>query len=341
MARRQAIILVILCLLASMSVAAAQQSAGAGQEAPAPTRLSGLDAHDGTVVQDGNTLYLYGSRYACGFTWMSKSPWCGFGVWRSTSGIDGPWTFVRLLFSPTGYNSWAKMTWQQLCGDSGRGCFNPRMVKRTRDGVWILSFNAPYDWTRMRANAYYFMGCAGPAGPCGPGVTNRSMNKPRLWACSGNGDFSIFTDHNGHAFMVCTQPGPTMSLSIEALDWNWTNGIQGQGVNNVGGLTHVEGPGVVQVNGKYVLTYATPNCGYCASGMGWALSSTPLGSYTVKGLVRTATTCGGQPRTAFEVESALYEWIDQWLNGARNETRASIALATLSSDLRTLTLTCP
>lgn len=339
--RRRTLILVLLSIVAAVTLAFAPGPASAVDVPPRPFRLTGMDAHDGTIVQDGAVHYLYGTRYGCGFYWMSPSPWCGFGVWKSTSGPRGPWTYQRLLFSPKSYDWWAKMTWQRMCGDSGRGCFNPRMFKRARDGVWILAFNAPYDYQRMRANAYYFMGCAGPGGPCGPGVTHGSLNKPNLWACTGNGDFSLFTDEKGHAFMVCTQPSPTLSLSVEALDWNWTNGLKGQGANNIAGLSKVEGPGMVKVGNTYVLTYATPNCGYCATGMGWARSETPLGPYAKKGLVRAGSTCGGQPRTSFKSGAGLYEWIDQWLNGARNETRANIAVATMSSDMTTLELTCP
>jgi|SRR3954468_3532854 len=338
---RRPVVLLILGILTMLSFAIGPQRAEAAvQPPPKPFRVTSLDAHDGTMVQDGSTLYLYGTRYGCGFTWLQKSPFCGFGVWKSTTGVTGPWTFQRLLFSPRSFDSWAKMTWQQVCGDSGRGCFNPRMVKRTRDGVWILAFNAPFDWQRTHANAYYFMGCAGPAGPCGPGATHGSLNKPNLWACTGNGDFSLYTN-SGKAYMVCTHPQPTMSLSTEALDFNWTNGIKGQGANNIAGLSHVEGPGMVKVLDKYVLTYATPNCGFCATAMGWAISSTPLGPFVKKGLVTPASTCGGQPRTAFGLGLVFYEWVDIWLNGARNETKANVAVATLSTDFSTLKLTCP
>lgn len=301
----------------------------------AAVQISGLDAHDGMVVKYGSKFYLYGTRYGCGFKWMSPSPWCGFGVWTAST-RDGPWTFVRKLFLPSSMDAWAGMTWQQVCGDSGRGCFNPRMVRRT-DGVWILSFNAPYDYQRTRANPYYFMGCAGPAGPCGPGAgPYGSLHKPRLWSCYGTGDFSIFVDQ-GVAYMACTMWD--LTLSMERLDYSWTNGVQGQGQQHVAGVTNVESPGLVKVDSRYVLTYSLPNCGFCVAGTGWATSSTPMGSYTVRQPASSQSTCGGQPRTAFYLGDHAYQWIDQW-SDSWNQAKAAVVLSRISFTPK-LRMPCP
>ena len=32
-----------------------------------PIMITGHDLHDGTIVQDGGTYYLYGTMYKCGF----------------------------------------------------------------------------------------------------------------------------------------------------------------------------------------------------------------------------------------------------------------------------------
>lgn len=167
------------------------------------------------------------------------------------------------------------------------------------------------------------MGCAGPAGPCGPGAgPYGSLTKPRLWTCHGNGDFSIFVD-GGRAYIVCTMSNQT--LSIERLDGWWTNGVQGEGWSHLGGLTEVESPGLVKVDSRYVLTYSLPNCGFCAAGTGWATAPTPTGHYRVRQPAASNSTCGGQPRTSFYLDDYPYQWVDQWYDAA-NQTDAGIVL---------------
>lgn len=293
--------------------------------------LTDLDAHDGTVTQDPATgdLYLYGTRYGCGFQWRSASPWCGYGAWKSADGIEGPWEFQRLLFEPTAYNWYRSTTWQAVCGDTGVGCFNPRMVRRG-DGVWILAFNAPSDFSDRGANAYYFMGCAGPAGPCGPGATNGSLTKPKLWGCTGNGDFSLFDNGAGTAYMVCTMNGAkSMTLSIEQLDKWWTNGVQGVNSTLVAGVKEVEGPGVIKVGSAYFLTFGTPYCGYCASGTGMGWANSPLGAYARQPDLADAAVTGGQPRSVFSVDGQAYLWVDEWVHRQPNQADANVRLVPL------------
>ena len=141
--------------------------------------ITGLDLHDGMMLKSGGTYYLYGTEYGCGFTWQqTNTPWCGFGVSTSTDATH--WTAPTLLFSPNDTDTWTNTTWTSECGATGAGCFNPRMIQRTGwcadDGVWILWFNAPADYNRTGANAYYVMGCNGPAGPCGAGAGRRDLS---------------------------------------------------------------------------------------------------------------------------------------------------------------------
>ena len=311
---------------AAVSAAALPQ----GQVAIAPTSL---DLHDGMVARYGSTYYLYGTRYACGFTWRTPgTPWCGLGVSTAAS-MSGPWSSPVLLFPTSGRNAFNGKTWGQTCtGPSGNGCFNARMARRP-DGVYILSFSAPGDYVVSRANAYYFMGCNGPAGPCGPtaGPPNGSANKPRLYVCGGNGDQAI-VGSGATAYLVCTQPD--LTLDVEQLDRWWTNGT-GTGARNLAGLTDVESPGVWRdpASGRWLMTYSSPHCGYCAgTGIGYATATGPLGPWTFPANVGvsapvtgrrniSATSCGGQPRTVSLVDGQAYEGIDMW-TGQMNETKA-------------------
>jgi hypothetical protein len=317
------------------------QATAAVQTAPAAVNISGLDAHDGTIVQYGGTYYLYGTRYGCGFHWgQANTPFCGFGVWTARS-ASGPWTFQRLLFGPTEANSWNGQTWNYTCGSDGAGCFNPRMVRRP-DGVWILWFNAPGDWNRTRANAYYAMGCNSPAGPCGSGAgaPYGSTHKPSMGVCFDNGDFSIIIDGNT-AYNICTRANNT--LAVERLDTWWANG-DGTGAANLAGLTQVEAPGAWKTaDGKWILTYSDLNCGYCAANAtGYAVADAPGGPFTAPGNLGisapdrarrdiSAASCGGQPRTVVTLDGQPYQWVDLWY-GSVSETNAGIHLEPLNAN---------
>jgi hypothetical protein len=333
------VVIVMLLVIGAVSAAASPTaSAGTRVTGAAPAvipgsgqTIAGLDVHDGMISKVGSTYYLYGTQYGtpggCRFSWQdTSSQFCGFGVWTSADKVS--WTYHGDLFNPDGTNSWRRETWQATCVTIfGGGCFNPRMVQRASDGVWILWFNAPDDYRRTGANAYYAMGCAGPAGPCGDNYPGLTTHKPNLYTCSGNGDFSIVND-SGTAYIVCTMPDQT--LRIEPLDRWWTNGAGG-GLVNVAGLANVESPAVFGVAGHLYLTYSDPNCGYCSgTGTSYLTSTTGmLGTWQRGGRI-SATSCAGQPRSLSWVDGGVIEWIDQWTpSGAPNQTTASIHLEPL------------
>ncbi len=345
---------VCLTLALSSSIIWAQnQKAALARAATVPPAavvgVDGLDLHDGTVMKAGSTYYMYGTMYGCGFHWgQAGTPWCGFGVSTSPS-LSGPWTKPVQLFSPASMNSYDKLTWQQTCSSGGAGCFNPRMVQRTwgpADKVNILWFNAPGDYARTGANAYYVMGCNGPAGPCGEtaGPPYGSLRKPPMYKCYGNGDFSIVTRGTDPAYIVCTMADQT--LSIEQLDYSGTSG-NGVGASNLAGLKNVESPGAYfdTASGKWIMTYSDPNCGYCAGdGTSYATATSLTGPWTAPANTGysadprarraiSASSCGGQPRTAFVVDNQPYQYIDLWgiWNGdASNQAGASSLFASLT-----------
>lgn len=308
--------------------------------------MSGLDLHDGTINYVNGMFYMYGTMYACGFTWGThNTPFCGFGVSTAPS-ITGPWTTPTLLFSPTATvdttgGNWAVdngQTWNWVCGSDGAGCFNPRMVQRASDGVWILWFNAPGDYVRTRANAYWAMGCNGPAGPCGAsaGAPHGTDHKPSLTPCGVDGDFSIISSGTS-ASILCSEG----DLDQEALDKYWVNGT-GVGSQKLAGIPAAEGVGAFNTGTSWEMIYSLPGCGYCsgppslltAGGAtevqaGYATSPSMSGPWTAQGVL-SASYCTGQPRTVFTVNGATYEWVDEW-TGSRNETAAKILLEPMSA----------
>jgi hypothetical protein len=324
-----------------MSVAASNPTREQPYGGASGVEIEGLDLHDGTIIKADGIYHFYGTMYGCGFYWKQNTPWCGFGVSTAPT-LEGPWTKPQILFSPSDISPFAKKTWQELCGSTGSGCFNPRMIQRTwgpRDGVWILWFNAPNDYSRTRANAYYAMGCNSATGPCGKGAgaPYGSTIKPSLWHCTGNGDMSLVQSSPTEApWLFCTNANQT--ISQERLNAWGTGGTKGAG-NQVAGISTAESPGAYQAHdGTWILTYSDTNCGYCSgtgtsymtavslagpwtspSNAGWSAPS--AGRRSLSG-----TSCGGQPRTVTVLDGQAYQMVDLWYGGGNQANASTMAL---------------
>ena len=123
--------------------------------------MSGLDLHDGTINYVNGMFYMYGTMYACGFTWGThNTPFCGFGVSTAPS-ITGPWTTPTLLFSPTATvdttgGNWAVdngQTWNWVCGSDGAGCLtlawcNGHPMVCGYSGLTLLVITSGHELTR-------------------------------------------------------------------------------------------------------------------------------------------------------------------------------------------------
>jgi hypothetical protein len=335
----------VMAVLAMTLAVLAPARASAPPVPHVPITLTGLDLHDGTIVQHAGRYLMYGTRYGCGFSWGTPgTPFCGFGVASASSlaGLQG--APVRPLFPPgrviraAGWHGDDGKTWQQVCSDHGAGCFNPRMVL-SPGGRWLLWFNAPADWWFRHEDAYWVMTCSSASGPC------YRPRKPALAQC-GAGDFSIATAGKS-AWIVCAR----RYIAVQRLDPAWTSGTGTGQVTDIAtgpasiadastGITGSEGDGAYLASPRHwVLTYSDPQCGYCsgtASAAGpvsvhaaYATASTPLGHWTVRGFLSPAA-CAGQPRTVFTAGGQAYEWVDRWL-GTRNETQADVLLEPMTA----------
>jgi hypothetical protein len=344
---RVALAALLLTLAALVGAAPTAATETVPTAATAPVLIEGVDLHDATIRKAGDTYYMYGSMYACGYEWyVNGTPWCGFGVSTAPS-LSGPWSKPRLLFDPNSQDPWSKRSWQETCGGTGQGCFNPRMIVRSgwgyNDNVPILWFNAPRHYSDSNANAYNVMGCASLTGPCGPGVTpNGSYNKPTLSVCAGNGDFGIIERPATRPAIVCSMPGSTQ-LNLEELNYSGSGGT-GQGVRQVAGMDGpIEGPGGWwdETAQRWVLTYSDQGCGYCAgTPIGYATSTGLYSGWTAPGNVGwgapdwsrrdfSSASCGGQPRTVTVLDGQPWQVIDLWV-GQRNETQADTLLVPLN-----------
>ncbi len=285
---------------------------GSAPDVARPISIDGVDLHDGMVTKVGETFYLYGTMYGCGFHWQHVStPWCGFGVSHAAA-LSGPWSPPALLFDPA--------AWQSRCRQDG--CFNPRLVDV--DGAFRLWFNAPGDFRKHALNAYYTMTCVGPMGPC------HTPRKPDLWVCNSNGDATVVVPPTGNPWLFCTRPD--LTLGQEQLDATGTTGT-GVGSVRLAGATRVEAPGVYFDEGseRWVMTFSSPNCGYCAgTGTAYATAPSIAGPWSHHGHL-SQLSCHGQPRTVQVIDGHPYQHIDRWTHGNMNQTAASTVLAPLDA----------
>ncbi len=283
---------------------------------PSAVSIDGIDLHDGMVTKLGDTYYLYGTMYRCGFRWQHlETPWCGFGVSHAPT-IDGPWSSPTPLFDPA--------TWQERCRLDG--CFNPRVIEVA--GTYRLWFNAPGDFRKHRTNAYYTMTCGSATGPC------HTPRKPHLEVCNSNGDATVVVPPSGNPWLFCTRPD--LTLGQEELDPSGTTGT-GTGAIRLAGATRVEAPGVYFDEGSehWVMTFSSPSCGYCGgTGTGFATAPSIAGPWSYRGLLSEGS-CRGQPRTVQVIDGVPYQHIDRWVDGQANQTAASTVLAPLNE------LQCP
>lgn len=327
--RRLKLMLGVLALLCAALLSGGQPTAATG--APGPILVTGLDLHGASVLKVGATYEMVGEVYGCGYQWYVPSQWCGFGVSTAPS-LAGPWSTPVLLFPPSEMDPYTGQTFDAECGtNDGHGCFEPRLVQNTSDGVWIAYFNVVNGRTSSTTSAIYAMGCNGPAGPCGvgAGAPYGSTHKPVLHQCNGtNGSVALAVDSTGPV-IFCSYG----NISEERLDYWWTNGT-GVGTSNV---AVGEGEGAYQdpTTGTWILTTSTQGCGYCAgTSLSYYTAPSLLGPWTTPGNVGqgtwpagsramlTANSCGGQSSTVFNVDGQEYQRIDLW-TGSRNETTAN------------------
>src|SRR5258708_34625094 len=62
------------------------------------TNGNAVDAHDGQLARFGDTYYLYGTSYNCGYRWTINSSFCGFKVYSSPDLVH--WTDRGFVVTP-------------------------------------------------------------------------------------------------------------------------------------------------------------------------------------------------------------------------------------------------
>jgi hypothetical protein len=281
-----------------------------------------VDAHDGSVVQDGSTFWLFGTAYDCGFALETVgTKWCGIRAFSSTDFVH--WSAQGYAVAPTAL-------WQQRCAPPRFGCFRPHVARSPATGQWVLWVNT-YD----SPVGYRVLVAPTPAGPwLETAAPVLAAGGARVFS---RGDEDVFVDSAGRGWIVYTVidgSGP-VDLAVERLDGELTSGT-GEVVRL--GVRSVEAPSMFERQGRFFLTYSDPACPYCpGTGTGVASADSPLGPWVV-GPPISARSCDGQPAGVSQLRLAdepiwLYR-ADRWDRAKPNQADARTWWEPLTFDVR-------
>lgn len=280
-----------------------------------------LDAHDGTLALFGDTYYLYGTSYACGYEYQRNSKFCGFKVYSSPDLVH--WT-DRGFAVPA-----------RECGY----CFRPHVLYNAATATYVM-------WTDA-GGAYHVFTSATPTGPF--------IQKPNpSLAIGGAVDEALYQDDDGTGWLIhnTTQvaAGLTADMVVEKLTPDYLK-TTGESVRL--GLGDVEAFAVFKRDGTYHALMSDPSCAYCSGSTGEMTAKSMLGPWTGawydsngvhqsgrkqprwRARIVNADNCGGQPLQTLPLvredgTTAWYFVSDRWNNRAPNESLANLYIGPLA-----------
>jgi hypothetical protein len=215
-----------------------------------------VDAHDGQLARFGDSYYLYGTSYDCGYRWQINSRFCGFKVYSSPDLVH--WTDRSLVVQP------------YQCGL----CFRPHVIYDPATSQYVL-------WTNDSSNAPGDFRVFTSVSPTGP-FTEQPF--PHLAYSNCGWDFGLYQDpQTGRGYMVDTDcPDGARGLIIQELTPDDLSADGNYSIIHMPGP--VESPSMFSRRGTYYLAMSDPTCGYCPStGTGYFTAPTPLGPWTGAG----------------------------------------------------------
>ena len=214
-----------------------------------------VDAHDGQLARFGDSYYLYGTSYDCGYRWQINSTFCGFKVYSSPDLVH--WTDRGFVVQP------------YQCA----GCFRPHVIYDPVTSKYVL-------WTNDGGVAGNFRAYTSGS-PTGP-FTEQPL--PHLAYSDCGWDFGLYQDpQTGRGYMVDTDcPDGAHGLIVQELNPDDLSADGRYSIIHMPGP--VESPAMFSRHGTYYIAMSDPTCGYCPStGTGYFTAPTPLGPWTGAG----------------------------------------------------------
>jgi MYXO-CTERM domain-containing protein len=305
---------------AAVDVTLVNHDADGNQLSRFDTAGNALDAHDGTLVLFGDTYYLYGTSYACGYQYQVNSKFCGFKIYSSTDLVH---------FEDRGF---------AVPAGECQYCFRPHVIYNESTKKYVMWSDA--------GGVYHVRTSDSPLGPF-------EREKDPTLAVGGAVDESLFVDADGTGYLIhnttLVDAGLTADMVVEKLTSDYLT-TTGESVRL--GLGDVEAFAVFERNGKYHALMSDPSCAYCAGGTGEMTASSMLGPwsgswYDPNGVHQSGraeprqrarlvndSNCGGQPLTVLPVAetggSTRYLFVsDRWNDRAPNESLANVYIGPL------------
>lgn len=269
--------LVVLSLLVATPPAAFSKAVTISNVRPR-TNVSGqiMDAHDGTynLWTPNGPWYYYAMGYGTckqGQDLCNSDNHCGYGyswigIWTSEDLSNGSWTLVREARD----ESWPQCTYFRV-----HTIYN---VLTQRYVMWVNLNGCENDYAVGTSET-----------PEGPFTFVHSVNAGRPNAHGG--DFDIFVDDDGAAYLIYTAVSGGHTMAVERLSDDYLRSVAvSASPSNVSsgvfGNIFVEAPALFKRNGVYYALFGNCCC-FCGhgSGIGVYTASHPLGQWSYNGNV--------------------------------------------------------
>ena len=292
--------------------------ADGGQASRFDVNGNAVDAHDGSLIQVGETFYLYGTSYACGYRYQQNDQFCGFKAYSSPDLVH--WTDRGYITAPG------------ACGY----CFRPHVVYNAATSRYVM-------WAD--AGGHYLVATS----PTPTGLFTPQPN-PAL-AVGGAVDESLFVDTDGTGYVIhnTTQvaAGLTADMVVERLTPDYLT-TTGQYVRL--GLGDVEAFTVFKRDGVYHALMSDPSCAYCAGATGEMTATSMLGPWSGawydpagvhqsgraeprwRARIVNPDNCGGQPLATLQIGEDYYFVSDRWNTRAPNQSLANFFIGVMTFD---------
>lgn len=239
-----------------------------------------IDAHDGITFGHDGLYYYYGASYG-----TCKEPAGPSGCAAGGHGCGFLTDHNVSLFTSPDLSAWTSHghVFQVAQAIPNAVMFCPKVLYNDKTRTWVLWFN----WVQAGDFSKSYYATATAPSPTGP-FKVQDTNVSRLLNHSGVGDFHLFKDDDGQAYIMYTAhitgTAPTHLMSIERLAPDYLSPIAS---TNTGFLSQSSGeaPSLTKTpDGTYHAVYGHCCC-YCndSSPVNDYSSKSPLGPYTLNG----------------------------------------------------------
>eukprot|EP00039_Didymoeca_costata_P003485 m.68002 g.68002 ORF g.68002 m.68002 type:complete len:412 (+) comp11929_c0_seq2:48-1283(+) len=271
-----------------------------------------MDCHDGNIAYENGTYWFYCMAYGlCNNLHDCATAACGgrldhnVSLYSSPDLTSGSWNYEADLLPVS----------TRVQGTY----YRPKVVYNSATGKHVLWINVlprpgtpapPPDFTK--SSYLVATSSTGPKGPYTIVVKNVTMKHGE------GGDFDVFVDDDGKAYVIYTSLASHHSISIAPLTSDYTESIPGANTDFLPGSTGgcYEAPGMFKRNDVYYATFGPCSCfGVGGSETYIYTAKTPLGPYTRVGSLGNAEKA--QQNYVFQAPLAdgtmAYVWTgDRW-----------------------------